>query len=323
MKISCPSNKYSKEKRIKLLFESMNAWINSAPLNSLIELFGGNIRTVNFIERIEKVNDFVNVWDYRKKIEKQQLLNERWNLSDDDFVNTYKTFILEQATKLGLVHTQPIELSPTHILPLGGARYSNLHRVELAQQVIHQNKLDHQVKVVALSGMRVINEKERQTIDTYAPNAMTEYDAINAGLETVFQLGNTFSEERQEHTNQNLNSCVRIYEKTYCGIQVCSVAAPSQSPDRRANSRDTFEYFLSLYNIDSTSSLLLVTSQIYVPYQLLKFTDLAIEGGYNVECIGTQMNASISLSNATNYLQEIKSTVNAIYALSHKYANEI
>lgn len=322
MKIICPLNKHSKEERIKLLFESMNEWINSAALTSLIELFGGNIRTVNFIERIQMINDFVNVWDYRKKIEKQQLLNERWNLSDDSFVKANEDFILEQATELGLVHTQPLEFVPTHILPLGGARYSNLNRVELARQVIDQNGFGPQVKVVALSGMRIINEKERPSIDTYAPNAITEYDAINAGLEAVFRLGNIFTEERREHSNQNLNSCVRVYEKTYCGIGVSSVAAPSQSPDRRANSRDTFEYFLSLYNIDSTSSLLLVTSQIYVPYQLLKFADLAIEGGYNVECIGTQMNPSVALSNATNYLQEIKSTVNAIYALSHKYANK-
>ena len=319
----CPSSNYSKKERIKILFQNAYCWINSEPINRLITLFGGEIHTMNFSDRIKELNDFVNVWDYRKKLAEQQLVNERWNISDDDFVNANETIILQLAAELGLVHAQSPAFVPTHILPLGGARFSNLHRVKLVKELVDENEFHTPTKIVALSGMRPINEKERSSIDTYAPEAVTEYDAINAGLEAVFSLGKEFWEDRSDHTNPNLNSCVRNYEKTYRGISISSMAAPSRCPDRRADSRDTFEYFLSRYNIDTTSSVLLVTSQIYVPYQLLKFADLAIEGGFNVECIGTQMNNSALRTNASNYLQEIKAAVNAIYSLFQKYANEI
>ena len=322
MKIICPSSSFSRKDRINLLFKSADAWIRSAPLNRLITLFGGEIDAVNFSDRISALNDFVNVWDFRKKLVEQQLVNERWNICNDDFVNANEAFILQQAAELGLVYAQAPEMIPTHILPLGGARYANLNRVELAKQVIDQNGFKEPTKVVALSGMRTINEKERPAVDTYAPDATTEFDAVNAALETVFHLGKDFQEDRREHTNPHLNSCVREYQRSYRGIGVSSIAAPSQCPDRRANSRDTFDYFCALYNINDTSSLLLVTSQIYVPYQLLKVADIAIESGFDVECIGTQMGLSPHL-NASSYLQEIKGTVNAVYSLFRKYENEI
>lgn len=319
----CASSKYPRNERIKQLFKSIEDWINSDQLNQLITLFGGKIVANDFGDRIEEVNKFVDVWDFRKILAEKQIINERWNISDDEFVKANEEFIFQKAIELGLVNTHSVQFKPTHILPLGGARFSNLHRVELSKQIIDQNDLCSSTKVVALSGMRVINEKERSAIDTYAPYAKTEFDAINAGLESVFLLGSLFHDECSKHKNQNLNSCIREYTNTYRGINVSSVAAPSQSPDRRANSRDTFEYFCSKYNIGAGSSLLLVTSQIYVPYQLLKFVDLAIEGGFDVECVGTQMNTTASISKASNYLQEIKGTINAIYSLFLKYSKEI
>ena len=115
---------------------------------------------------------------------------------------------------------------------------------------------------------------------------------------------------------------MRKYKERYKESCFYVLAAPSSDPARRANSLDTFKYFLKRFSINSDDTILLTTSCIYVPFQLLKFMELAIETGAVVDCIG--VNTSISQSSFVkpiHYLQEIKSTINAIYTLSNIYLN--
>ena len=58
--------------------------------------------------------------------------------------------------------------------------------------------------VVALSGKRLINDIERETMDRYAPKAVTEYDAINAGLECGFNVKN-YEEKKKTKENMQKN----------------------------------------------------------------------------------------------------------------------
>ena len=74
------------------------------------------------------------------------------------------------------------------------------------------------------------------------------------------------------------------------------------------------------FDVKKEDRILLVTSSIYVPFQLLLFMDLAIEYGFEVDCIGSDMVVQGNkLSKSSNYLQEIKSTIDVIYKLSNKY----
>ena len=66
-------------------------------------------------------------------------------------------------------------------------------------------------------------------------------------------------------------------------INIVALAAPSTEPSRRANSRDTFEF--------------------------------------HVECVGYSMCEKEALAKPSNFLQEIKGTVNAIAILMKKYEN--
>ena len=83
---------------------------------------------------------------------------------------------------------------------------------------------------------------------------------------------------------------------------------------------DTFGFFLERYNLEPNVHILLVTSCIYVPFQLMKFTNLAIEKDIYVDCIGVKSQPDApSVLNTASYLQELKATINAIYVLSERY----
>ena len=172
---------------------------------------------------------------------------------------------------------------------------------------------------MALTGMRPINDIEKESLETYAPFAKTEYEAICCGIEKAFNLSKgLYSETLHSNDNINMAWAERVYD---CDKRMISVlSAPSSDPDRRANSMDTFEFFLKRYEQKEGAKLLLVTSAIYVPFQLMKFTDLALEKGLYVDCIGNRSyDHSPTVLNTASYLQELKATINAINVLAEKF----
>ena len=312
LRIICPGVDSAKEERVKQLFGSISNWVYSNELRSLVELFGGKINTnVQLKELIEYLNSFAEVWDYRRI---QANGGERWNVYDDVFVEKKSGAIMKLVEKLGLKNITEPNFSPDYILPLGGARMSNLFRPQYAK-VISDKNTSKKHCVVALGGMRPISDVEKEAVFTYAPKALTEYDAICAGLEQSFYLNNhRYNEDVCNEDNNNLSWAIRNYD----GTDYYVVAAPSTSPNRRANSMDTFEFFLDTFDIKKGDKVLLVTSCIYVPFQFLKFMKLALEKELIIDCVGTPYNGNNFLK-TSNYLQEIKATINAIKSLSDIY----
>ncbi len=316
--ISCPESEISKAERISGLLDSCFEWLYSEPLRKLVKLFDGeelaNQIGHNRETDLDSLHRFAERWDFRKG-------KERWAVDDGQFVARNQEYIMEQATILGLKDVIDPHIEPDYILPLGGARLSNYVRPKMAKKIIDEKGYVGRT-IVALSGTRPLNEIEMPFVEEYAPDALTEFDAINGGLEKAFGL-NEFSEERIDNDNINLCSAVRKYKDQYKGSDIYSLAAPSSDPEhRRANSYDTFEFFLDHFNIADGKKLLLVTSCIYVPFQYLKFMGLAINGGFDVDCIGSDVVDSGSLSKPSNYLQEIKGTIDAIYGLYHQFESD-
>lgn len=314
--LTCPEIHKRLEDRINELATSIANWIHSAPFSELVKLFGGAVLTNEPLrEQIKYYNQFADVWDYRRK---RANGGERWMVQEDAFLSEHKTDIMENVSLLGLRDVVEPSIQPDYILPLGGARMANLDRCVTAHEVCmkYQGK---NIPVVALTGMRAINDIERASLEQYAPDAQTEYDAMCGGMTKAFGLMKSSYEERI-NTNDNINLCWA--ERKYCNDQrqIHILSAPSSDPERRANSMDTFEFFLERYKIEPESKILLVTSCIYVPYQLMKFTDLAIMKNIYVDCIGNKQNADApSVLNTASYLQELKATINALYVLSERY----
>ena len=314
----CPDCDKSVQARREELIDNIAQWVNSDALRTMVSAFGGEIPEGNLKDKIQWLNTFADVWDYRKK---QANSDERWSIKEDPIALTNGEVILDCVKTLGLVDIEnPLQI-PDFILPLGGARLSNYARPAKAKEVIDQMDI-HGRRVVALSGTRPINDVERPFLEEYAPGAVTEFEAISKGMEKVFSLRpDCYDEELHKDSNINLEWARRTYEDRYNDNIIMSMAAPSSDPDRRANSRDTFVYFLDRFQVTNGTRLLLVTSCIYVPFQLLRFMDLAIERGFYVDCIGMANDdkKGTAFSQITNYCQETKAAINAIKSLSDKW----
>lgn len=314
----CPDCDKSVDGRRQELLNNISAWVNSEALRTMVSVFGYEIPNCALKEKINWLNEFADEWDYRKK---QSGEGERWNVTEDPIALANSDVILNCVRELGLVDIEyPLQM-PDYILPLGGARLSNYARPAKAKDVIDKMNICDKT-IVALSGTRPINDVERPFLEEYAPMALTEFEAMSKGLEKVFSLHEEdFSEEYNSNNNINLEWALRSYNERYCGNRVMSLAAPSSDPNRRANSRDTFEFFLDKFHLTEGMKLLLVTSCIYVPFQLLRFMDLAIDRGFYVDCVGMPNDdkKGTAFSQISNYCQETKATINAIKSLSDKW----
>ena len=198
-----------------------------------------------------------------------------------------------------------------YILVLGGARMSCLFRMRYAKQIC--DMCDVKAKsIVGLAGMREVMESEREATDTYALDARTEFDLMRAAFFNVFGEFKLGDKEECIVQNPNLSWAKEVYH-----IQDTSIillAAPSGEPEkRRANTSDTFSFFMEQLQVKEKRNILLVTSQIYVPYQQLEaIRMLGIPYKHSLETIGfpNEWSANLQgLQKPENYLQEMRSVL--------------
>ena len=272
---------------------------------------------------------FSERWDFRR-LQRGTAARDtgeraRW-LVDGSHVTPRQQVLIEESSRaLGLIGvSKPLGSSFDYVLVLGGARLSCLLRPRLAAEIIKSCGIRPQT-VVLLASARPVSESERSATDTYAPDAATEFDLINAGAEASFQMAADFAEERHDDPQSTNSSwAVRRYRVANGVPPIVSVSAPSSDPDnRRANSADTYEFFLSKLRVPPGSSLLLVTSEIYVPYQQLEaIRTLALPHGVIVETIGfppAWAGGLQGMAGPANYLQEIRSTIQSAQRFLDSY----
>lgn len=334
-RIICPDSKLSRSERIAKIIDCFDQWLSVKELADLIHLFGAESYSVKEKEVLQRIvwlkEEFMDVWDYRKK-QKEALTKEkeaaRWLLENDELVNQNQELIYNVSRRLGLIGIgESVYQDANYILPLGGARMSNLRRCELAKREVGRRK--NQLKIVALSGMRPIAETEREGyIDTYAADAKTEYDAICSGMKLAFEEINGWQEENYEDPNPNLSYAITHFttqEKT--NYELYALAAPSTMPERRANSSDCFKFFFTKFSVPKYSKIINCTSQIYCTYQQVRSLFYAIDYEVEFDTIGFPfyLNNAVpgaggqQLAKPVNYLQEIKATIDAMYDFVKRY----
>ena len=307
----CPPADMDRMARTHEVLRRAGKWLYSGALTDLVRMFGGEPeRSGDLCADAERIRAFAEEkWNYRRG-------RERWTVGNEMF-DEDRERILRACRELGLIgKTEPVA-EPDYILPLGGFRATNRERPLMARETIDRYGWTGKT-VAALSGMRPLDlEREGEALAAFAPDAETEYGAISAGLEKAFGVRAC---EEQVFSSDCVNSCaaIRRYSEAYRGNAIWSLAAPSLEPEiRRANSFDTFAYFLEKFSVRRGSRLLMITNCVYVPYQVMKFMGLALEGGFEVDGIG----ADYVLTppdpnglNATAYLQEVKGVIDAVAA---------
>lgn len=319
--LKCPACMEEKAGRLEQLAESIGSWLCSDGMKQLIRLSSGKEDEIYGEARLGQIlgrlHSFASShWDFRRM---RGGGGERWLVTEDGLAKQREEEIFDAAGRLGMTGAVLQKKEYDFILPLGGARMQNLFRPQMAKKVIDEQGLTG-CKVIGLSGFRPINEIELPAISAYAPGAPTELEAMRAGLSKVFYLPEFQTVKEKKEENINLSSVILKYHGLYQGNEVYCVAAPSKDPGRRADSYDTFCYFIEQFAVLPKSRLLLVTSSIYVPYQWMKFMGIAMEYNLEVDCVGLSDDITGGgFSPATNYLQEVKAALDAMDMLCGQY----
>ena len=307
----CPPADMERQARTAEVLRRAGEWLYSGALADLVRMFGGDPeRSGDLGADAERIRAFAEEkWNYRQG-------RERWTVGNE-MLGRDRERILRACRELGLIGKTEPDREPDFVLPLGGFRATNRERPLMARETIDRYGWTGKT-VAALSGMRPLDlDREGEALAAFAPDAGTEYGAISAGLEKAFGI-RAYEETEYPSDTVNSRAAVRRYTESYRGNTVWSLAAPSLEPEtRRANSYDTFVYFLQKFPVGRGSRLLMITNCVYVPYQMMKFMDLALEGGFEVDGIGADYVLTPPDPNGLNanaYLQEVKGVIDAVAA---------
>ena len=308
----------------------IRAWVRSPWLRDLVEVFGGGVSfdapTAQLLAALEAFSDR---WDFRRMARERGAASDdrqaqsgsaRWLSAGTDIDPGSEARVMQNVERLGLTITSnPRRASYDAILVLGGARLSCYLRAVRAAELVQSGT---RARTIGLLGAaRPVADSERDATDTYAPGAQDEFDLAMAGGEKAFGFDRRhFDEQRfEDRETPNAGWFVRRGEVAYAGqdLHMVALAAPSSDPTRRrANSADTLVFFLDHEHIASGSLVLLITSQIYVPYvQLEALRTVGIPRQVTVETIGfpgrDRMPELQGMSGTNHYLQEVRSAIQA------------
>jgi hypothetical protein len=319
--------------RMRALREQIDDWIHSPALADLLQIYGHSVpQNTSLEQKLEWLEQFSSRWDFRGRSRagstpESQDSNggARWLIGKSGLDPAAERQVHESMRRLGLVDTRP----PRHdsfdwMVVIGGARLSNLLRTRHAAELVTKAgiRAEH---VVLSAAARLVMDSERDASDLYAAGAASEFDQMCSAASSVLGLNHAGGGEKKSsahHADYKANWKVWTFERDRSILEapVTLLEAPSPDPGRRrANSADTLRFFASSLDVAAGARCLLVTSQIYVPYQYLEAVRaLAIPYGLELEIVGFPPHWQRhiqGLQTTANYLQELRSTIQAAVRL--------
>lgn len=298
---------------VPLIKLGIRRWIDSQAFRDTIRAFGWvddpaeelRARIATLVARSEE-------WDFRRRTAKIEASGEatRWTAEPAQLTGLQATVTMQAARELHLDRgTSPIRDEYRSILVLGGGRLSCLVRTEWAAELLESGVRSRDV--VLLGSARAVARSERAATNSYAPAAATEFELFLAAGRRVFQ----FEEQhyiRERWTDPRPNGSWEIRQYNCRQARVLAMSAPSTRPDeRRADSADTYSFYVTHSSLRPGDGLLLVTSPIYAPYQQLEgLRVMGVPSGLYVETVGVPPERNIRLpgiGGPQHYLQEMRS----------------
>lgn len=303
-----PNTFNTKAERIELWYEQIKNFLTNDRLLALMERFDFLPDTkLPVMQLISAVKDFAEKnWSFRRRG------GERISVTDkDQKVLECTELIIDTAKELGLIKTEEKEAKAyDYIFPLGGFRTATYDRINWARKYYGKGK------IVALTGHRVIQDIEIPFLG-YVPEKerklCNEYMTACYGIESVFGC-DTYKENVESGSGSP--GMLREYQD-----DLYVLCAPTPKGKPRANTLDTLEYWRKLFCPVSHTSILCITSPIYTSYQMAALAGFVIENDLMLDFEGCgeceQRNSVI-----TNYLQEIKGTIDAFKQFAERYPEE-
>lgn len=286
----------------------IDAWARSRATTRLAESFGEPLSSADRLDDLERLS--AAHWDFRGGRER--------NLAVDAALSpAQESLVAEVAPELGLADREvPAHDRYDAVVMTGGMVRAGIVKPRHVRMLV-----DHGLrtpKVVFLGGFRAFAGDEIPLARALGVRGDDEFAAMEAGLRRVFPA------QSEPHTRGSAAEhpwaswSERTWRSGEHDIEV--VAAPSSEPlVRRANTADTYRAWAASH--PEVSSILLVTTPVYVPYQAAVAVEvLGLGCGIAVETVGVSAAANdlgehTQPFRAQHHLQELRSAIRGMISL--------
>lgn len=293
--------------------EAMHAWLRSPAFASLLLAFDGPTVSSDLRRSLALIGAWSEIWDFRQGLERN--LSRLTNLTE-----AQEQVTLEAAHSLGLRgrFDKPPRRQYDHALILGGMVRACLLRPFWAAEL---TRLGFSFRTItAVGGFRQLGGDEPKLAKLAGISKVTdEMDCLEAGLRLAFSIGQELNPESHTGSDPHENWTVRRF---HSDPPCLLIAAPSSEPSkRRANTADTYEWWANnVVSLTEEDRVLLVTSQIYVPFQHADAVRiLGLKYSCGIDTVGVPPDLTAGLPpqefSPRHYLQELRSTIRAFHSL--------
>lgn len=291
-------------------------WVSSPAVKSLASASGWTWpEAAKPRQLVDRLAELSVTWDFRGQKERNFIpgtpaeVNGR--IIPDELVR-------DAAEALGLVHADPLpDRRFSHLVVLSGLVNACVNRTHHAAGLVDAGLGPDQVAV--LGAMRPLGGNEPERARELGLGDLTdESEVILAATRRSFGLAAPQVADVSPVPSEGHNGGCATYRWPDNRIEV--VIAPSSEPSvRRANTADQLRYWADLECIGPGHDVLLVTTQIYVPFQHLDAVRvLGLERGCGVYSCGVDAKSSLLPAKefgGRDYLQEVRSALRAAAAL--------
>jgi hypothetical protein len=309
---------------------ALRQWASSPPVRALADASGWRwpdcVDTQAFLDQLAEASAD---WDFRARQERDAIAGEPARVGERVIP---ERLIRAAADALGLVTSHPVPRRPfTHLVVLSGLVRACVNRTHYAAGLQQDMRADDLApdSVTVLGAHRLLSQAELvQASDLGLDDRHDEADVVVAAVRRAFGLDWPPGVQQEEPPGLRARADLSAREKErlqaawarYRWPAVDVVIAPSSEPAaRRANTPDQLRYWADLAGIDSRHDVLLVTTQIYVPYQHMEaLRVLGLERGCGVYSCGVDAARSLLPAKAfggREYLQEVRSALRAAATL--------
>lgn len=253
-------------------------------------------------------------WDFRGGKERNLAARVAGTAADVNGRVIPEDLIAAAATALDLVRTGPIPAGRfSHLVVLCGQVNASINRTKFAADLLRDGlAADSTVVLSAHRELRGIEPEQARTAGF--GELFDETDAVIAATQQAFGLGAPEQSEHTESASAKWDDGLWGASARYRWKQTEVVVVPSSEPARRrANTADQLHYWAELAGLGRNDRVLLITTQIYVPFQQLAALQLlGLARGCGVYCCGVDAtNSALPLRqfSGREYLQEIRSAL--------------
>jgi len=299
---------------------ALRGWATSEPVRALAAASGwhwpAEPDTLALLGRLAELSAD---WDFRRDRERNLIEHATAEVNGREVPDS---LVIAAARALGLVDAVTVTGRRfSHVVVLSGLVSACVNRTHRAAELLHGGLAAD--AVVVLGAHRELGGAEpQQSADAGLGDLTDEAEVLVAATRKAFGLGRPqTTEESQPPADPGQSAAFHAASARYQWPSVEVVIAPSGEPGRRrANTADQLRHWARLAGIGREHDLLIVTTQIYVPYQHLEtLHTLGLQRGCGVYSCGVDA-ASALLPRATpfggrDYLQEIRSALRAAAGL--------